>query len=137
MAEGMFGKHLAEKLGCTVDELGRMGYKGGSAGVMEMAGCPASAEAVAACAAKGIDIRAHASREVSQQLLAASDYIFAMCRMHEERIVALRPGAATKCRLLAEGEDIADPIGQPQLVYEHCADLIERAVKKRISELEL
>ncbi|MHC4705695.1 MAG: L-threonylcarbamoyladenylate synthase [Planctomycetota bacterium] len=137
MAEGAFSKYLAEKLGCTVDELERMGYKVGSAGVMEMAGCPASAEAVAACAAKGIDIRAHVSRALSEQLLAESDYIFAMCRMHQERIVALRPEAATKCRLLAEGEDIADPIGQPQVVYERCADLIERAVKRRISELEL
>jgi protein-tyrosine-phosphatase len=57
--------------------------------------------------------------------------------MHRERIVALRPEALTKCRLLAEGEDIADPIGQPQAVYERCADLIEMAVEKRISELEL
>jgi protein-tyrosine-phosphatase len=104
---------------------------------MEMAGCPASAEAVAACAAKGVDIRAHTSRALSERLLADSDYVFAMCRMHQERIVALRPEAATKCRLLAEGEDIADPIGQSQSVYEGCADLIERAVKKRISELEL
>jgi protein-tyrosine-phosphatase len=39
--------------------------------------------------------------------------------------------------LLAENSDIADPIGQPQDVYNSCADIIEEAVKKRIGGLEI
>ena len=133
MAKGIFSKYLAEKLQCEVDHLEKMGYKVFSAGVMNMAGSPASPEAVAACAAKGIDIKAHKSRTLPRELIEESDFIFAMARMHGERITALSPEAASKCALLAE-EDIADPIGQPQEVFNNCAELIEKAVKKRISE---
>jgi protein-tyrosine-phosphatase len=37
--------------------------------------------------------------------------------------------------LLAENEEIADPIGQSQEFFNNCAELIEKAVRKRISEL--
>jgi len=37
--------------------------------------------------------------------------------------------------LLAEDEEIADPIGQSQEYFNYCAELIEKAVRKRISEL--
>jgi protein-tyrosine-phosphatase len=100
-----------------------------------MAGGPASSEAVTACAAKGTDIRAHRSRALTEQLVRECDFIFAMCRTHREHIISLGPEAGSKCMLLSEGEDIADPMGQPQHVYDHCADLIEKAVKKRIGEL--
>jgi protein-tyrosine-phosphatase len=36
---------------------------------------------------------------------------------------------------MAENKDIPDPIGQGQQVFNSCAELIEKAVKKRISEL--
>lgn len=135
MAEGIFRKYLAEKLGCELDHLDKMGYKIMSAGVMGTSGYPASAEAIVVCAAKGIDIKAHKSRALSKQLVEESDFIFAMCRMHQERITALGLEAADKCVLLAENNDIADPIGQPQQFYNDCAGLIEESVKKRIGEL--
>ena len=135
MAEGMFRKYLSEKLGCSVDALSKMGYKVFSAGVMDTGGCPASAEAIAACAGRGIDIRLHKSRMLTEQLIKESDFVFAMCRMHKEQVVNLSQQAAARCVLLAENEDIADPIGQAQQVFNECADLIEKAVKKRIAEL--
>jgi len=135
MADGIFRKYLAEKLQCEVDHLDKMGYKISSAGIMDTGGSPASIEATATCAAKGIDIKAHKSRILSRKLVEESDFIFAMGRMHSERITALSPEAASKCALLAENEEIADPIGQPQAIYNNCAELIEGAVKKRIGEL--
>ena len=135
MAEGIFRRYLAKKLECSVDQVEEIGYKVCSAGVMNMAGCPASTEAIAACSAKGIDIKAHKSRKLSEQLIEESDFIFAMCRMHLERVAALSSEAVSKCALLAGNEEIADPIGQPQQVYNNCADLIEEAVKIRIDEL--
>jgi len=135
MAEGMFCKYLAEKLGCRLDQLGKMGYKTFSAGIIDAAGFPASPEAIAACAAKGIDIKAHKSRKLSERLVEESDFIFAMCRMHRERIIALSREAANRCMLLAESEEVPDPIGRPQQVYNSCAELIEKAVKERIGEL--
>lgn len=134
MAEGMFRKYLAEKLQCRVDQSDQMGYKTVSAGVIETAGFPASTEAIAACAAKGIDIRSHKSRTLSRELIRECDFIFAMAQMHLERICALEPEAANRCVLLADS-DVADPIGQPQQVYNCCANQIEKAVNKRIAEL--
>lgn len=137
MAEGMFQKYLAKKLQCKVDELGEMGYKAASAGVMGICGMPASTEAIAACAAKGIDINAHRSTALTAQLVEESDFIFAMDETHCELIAAFGPDTAAKCVLLAGKQAIADPIGQPQEIYNKCAEVIEEAVRNRVSELVL
>lgn len=137
MAEGIFRKYLAEKLNCEVDHLEKNGYKVCSAGVMGLVDMPATNEAVAACAAKGFDIRTHRSQALSQKLIENSDVIYAMSRTHCRTVLALSQKAADKCMLLAEGKDITDPIGQGQHVYDGCADLIEKAVKKRIGELKI
>ncbi len=135
MAAGIFRKYLSEKLQCEVDQIDKMGYKVSSAGMIDLANSPASAEARVACAAKGIDITAHRSTALSLELIEESDFIFGMSRTHLERVISLSSKAANKCMLMAENRDIPDPIGQGQQVFNRCADLIEKAVKKRISEL--
>jgi len=135
MAEGIFRKYLAEKLGCGIDYLEEMGYKIYSAGTIGMVGFPASGEAVLSCAAKGIDIRSHISRALTEQLIEESDFIFAMSPMHYEHITALSPKAAKKCELLAKDKSVPDPIGRGQEVYNNCRDLIEKAVKEIIGRL--
>jgi protein-tyrosine phosphatase len=135
MAEGFFRKYLAEKIGCGVDELEGKGYKVLSAGTIDMAGTPASAESIRACAAKGVDIADHASRQLTRSLVDASDFIFCMTRSHREHVLLLSAEAERKCALLARDEDIPDPIGQPQQRFDSCAAVIEAAVKTRVSEL--
>ena len=135
MAEGIFRKYLAEKLQCKVDQLNKIGYKVCSAGVMDVTGFPASAEAIAACAAKGIDLTAHRNQGLSKELIEESDFIFAMERMHQQKVIALSHEAANKCFLLAGDTGIPDPIGHSQEFFNSCADMIEAAVKKKISEL--
>ncbi len=135
MAEGIFRKYLAEKLQCNVDQLEQVGYKITSSGTMDMSGIPASAGSLVACAGKGIDLTAHRNKGLSKELIEESDFIFAMEPIHQERIIALSHEAAGKCFLLAGSQGIADPIGGPQELYNNCADMIEAAVKKRISEL--
>jgi L-threonylcarbamoyladenylate synthase len=135
MAEGIFRKYLAEKLKCSIDELEQMGYKVSSAGVMGMAGYPASAEAVAVCAARGIDISSHRNQGLTKALIEESDFIFAMEKRHLEHVIALAPDAGNRCLLLAGNKEIPDPIGLNLKFYENCANLIEKAVRKRISEL--
>lgn len=137
MAEGLFRKFLAEKLNCPVDNLKKMGYKVSSAGTMKMAISPAANEAVAACAARGVDIKAHKSTVISEQLVKESDLIFTMSRMHLENVTAISNEAESKTMLLAENESISDPVGQSQQVYNSCAAQIEKAVIKRISELNI
>ena len=135
MAEGLFRKYLAEKIGCSIDELEDKGYKVLSAGVMDMAGAPASAESLQACAAKGVDLASHASRPLTRSLVDASDFIFCMTRSHCEQVLFFSAEAEGKCSLLARDGDIPDPIGRPQEYFNRCADMIEAAVKTRVSEL--
>lgn len=135
MAEGLFRKYLAEKVGCGVDELADRGYKVLSAGTMRLVGAPASAEAVTACALKGVDIGSHMSRPLSRSLVDASDFIYCMTQTHCDQVTRLSPEAEHKCRLLASDGEVPDPIGQSQEYFNRCADYIEAAVKTRISEL--
>jgi L-threonylcarbamoyladenylate synthase len=134
MAAGIFKKYLAEKLQCKVDELEKIGYKVSSAGIIDAAGFPASSEAVKACADLGIDIRTHRNQGLSKELIKESDFIFAMERIHQERIITLEPNVGNRCLLLAGNKEIPDPIGHPQKFYDNCAKLITKAVKERISE---
>ncbi len=136
MAEGLFSKYLAEKSGCKVDQLDEKGYKVSSAGTMGIIDVEASGEAIQACASKEVDIKSHKSTAVTLSLIAESDFIFTMTQSHLEHIIALSPESAKKCHLLAE-KAISDPIWQSQEVYNRCADVIEEAVKKRLSELAI
>jgi len=45
--------------------------------------------------------------------------------------------AAERTRTLLADGDIADPIGAPPEVYAACADRIEEAIKKRLTEVPL
>jgi L-threonylcarbamoyladenylate synthase len=134
MAEGIFKKYLAEKLQCKVDQLEQAGYKISSGGIMNTSGFPASAGALAACAVKGIDLSAHRNKGLTKELIEESDVIFAMEHIHKDNIIALNHQAADKCFLLAKDKEISDPIGHPQEIFNKCADMIEAAVKERISE---
>jgi protein-tyrosine-phosphatase len=137
MAEGLFKKYLAEKLACPVDALDQKGYIIRSAGTMGMVGFPATNEAIIACLAKGVDISAHRSSALTKYLIEQSDLIYVMARAHGEAVVETSPDAAEKCLLLDGDYDIEDPIGRSQSVYGSCADLIDKAVKRNISELVL
>jgi protein-tyrosine phosphatase len=135
MAEGLFKKYLAEKLGCPVDRLEQKGYIITSAGTLGIVGFPASSEAVRACAERQVDISGHRSRALSRYLIENSELIFALARIHRNIVVEISPEAADKCLLLADDVDIPDPIGLSQSAYDSCAEQIDKAIKKRIGEL--
>jgi protein-tyrosine-phosphatase len=104
---------------------------------MGSAGFPASVEAVAVCAAKGINIGDHRNQGLSKSLVDESDFIFVMERVHRDIIINFQPEAENRCFLLAGDEDIPDPMGYPQRKYESCAKLIEKAIKERINGLAI
>jgi len=137
MAERLFRKHLAEKIGCRIDELEQIGYKVLSAGTMDLAGMPASAEAVVACEQKGIDLTDHTSRRLTRSLVEASDLIFGMAQSHCEHALFLSPEAEGRCVLLAGNDEIPDPVGRSQEYFNECANVIDAAVKARVRELVL
>jgi len=125
LAEGLFKKKLADRLGCGVDELPARGFLVISAGLAAMMGGAAAPEAVEAATAYGADLSGHVSRPLTPELAARADYLVAMTRSHLLTLTAGLAGAGARARLLSPaGEDVSDPIGGEQQVYRDCAEQI-------------
>ena len=135
MAEALCRKYISEKLECAVDEVRDMGYKVRSAGTLGSVGMPASAEVVDICLPKGVDMTRHQSRGLSREELLESDYIFVMSSNHLDSVSRICPSVMSKCLLLDDETDISDPIGGDEKIYRRCADQIEKALEKRMSEI--
>lgn len=129
MAEGLMRATLADRLGCSEEEVESRGVVVASAGLAAASGSPPSAEAVDALAAREIDITTHTAQQLSAQLVRHADLILTMTRGHREAIIGQWPEAAERTRsVLPDGGDVSDPIGGPPEVYQACADQIEQAV---------
>jgi len=137
MAEALFRRLLAEKLGCADDELMDRGYAVLSGGLSAGIGNPASPEAVACLAADGIDLRAHESQPVTERLLYQADHIIAMTRSHLQVILNEFPELSSRARLLSSvRQDISDPYGGTQKEYEDCKAEIKRDIMTLLEKLE-
>jgi protein-tyrosine phosphatase len=134
LAEALTKKLLAERLGCSTDDLPRRGFWVVSAGVSAYGEAPAAAEAVTAAAELGADLSGHQSRLVNPQLLAAADDVIAMTRGHAQALAARYPGAGPAPRLLCGDADLDDPIGAGPDVYRDCARTIVAHLKRFIPE---
>lgn len=134
LAEGLAKKALADRLGCTSDELPGRGFWVLSAGVAAYGGGPASAESLAVAAEFGADLSRHASRPVNPQLLSAADDVIAMTRSHVHALAVRYPGTGPAARLLCGEEDLDDPIGAGEEVYRECARTIRRHLDRFLPE---
>jgi len=126
MAEALLRARLAR-------EEARKDWRVGSAGVWTTDGRPASAHAIEEMARRGIDLRAHHSRNVTPQLMAEADLVLAMTRQHVEALSSAFPDHAHKVALLSEmvGQtyDIRDPYGGARLEYKYTARELEQLVE--------
>ena len=124
MAEGLFGRMIAERQDLRVL----------SAGVSTYPGQPPSAHAVEVLAELGVDISQHQSRPLSEKVIEEADWIIAMTRSHLDSIIYLFPRAAEKVYLLREFEpgatslDVADPIGMGLEAYRAARDIIRNGL---------
>ena len=136
MAEALFRNLMAKRLQCSEEELVDRGYMALSAGIAAGYGAPASPEAVKILEQIGIDLSAHASQPLTDQLLSQSDYIYTMTNSHRNAIVS---GDDEKrvSTLAADGSDISDPIGGGMAEYQRCKDEIESHISKLVSTLRL
>ena len=134
MAEALAKKVLADRLGCTPDELPGRGFWVLSAGISAWGGGPASAESVTVAAEFGADLGAHASRPVNPQLLLAADDVIVMTQSHLHALAARYPGMGPTARLLCGDEDLDDPIGAGEEVYRECARTILQHVERFLPE---
>jgi protein-tyrosine phosphatase len=136
LAEALCKKMLAEGLGCGLEELPRRGYLVVSAGMAASNGMEATAEAVAAAQELGVDLQEHASRPLTPRLASQADDLIVMTQAHREALEAHFCGFNLRPRLLSpNGEDVPDPIGCEQAVYENCARLIHNHLLKIVAEL--
>jgi protein-tyrosine phosphatase len=137
MAEALFKKMLADRLGCTVDDLPDRGFMVRSAGLAAFGGYPAPPEAAEVARRRGADLSAHRSSMISEDMVRQSDFILAMTRSHLDLLDDLfGVDRAVKPRLLCpEGTEIADPMGSEESVYAGCMTHIERALDQLLPEV--
>jgi tRNA threonylcarbamoyl adenosine modification protein (Sua5/YciO/YrdC/YwlC family) len=134
MAAYMFRAALAQRLGCAVDDLARLGYRVTSAGTAAMWDGPASAGAVEEMARRGIELGGHRSQPLTVELIHRAERIFVMSEEHRQAVLELVPGAAGRTLMLDEGRPVIDPMGGTVDDYRSCADHIQRALSRRLEE---
>lgn len=107
-----------------------------SRGLMAEGGEP-SENAVKAMAKMGIDITNHISTQLCAEDVSAADLVLTMTKGHKAAIVNALPQMAGKVFTVGEyagGEDVTDPYGGDEAVYDKCAkelyNYIERIVEK-------
>lgn len=111
-----------------------------SAGAATSGGAPAAAEAIRALSAMGVDtteLARHHSRELTRQLIADAEVVYAMTASHARAVAAIDPSAAGKVVTLdPDGNDVPDPIGGPLEVYTRTAERLRDLIGKRLDELD-
>jgi L-threonylcarbamoyladenylate synthase len=136
MAEAICKLLLAERLGCSRNELESRGFVVLSAGIAASSGMPAAANAIDVVKKRGGSLANHQSRRLTRELVLLADYVFGMTSDHIESLLDHIPEAADKIRVLhPRGEDLADPIGADRDAYQHTADAIESSLEHLLKAL--
>ncbi len=134
LAAALCRKRLADRLGCSAEDLPSRGYAIASAGLAAMHGEPAAAEAVTVAGELGADLSGHVSRPATAELLADADLIVGMTAAHIQGLGGL-VGAGGRTRLLCGESDLPDPIGGDLTVYQACAGTIWQSLQGLVDEL--
>lgn len=136
MAEGIF-KHLLKNK--NIDNINIS-----SAGINAYEGEKANEKAVSVLKSQGIDITSHKSRQLTDNIIEASDLILTMTYNHKMAILKYAPKASKKVFTLREfantfneentedNFDIDDPFGMDYNVYEQSMEEIKSELEKII-----
>ncbi len=111
-----------------------------SAGIMQYGGFPPNELASGTCAARGIDISGHVSRELTEEIVADADTILVMEHRHLARVNEL--GGDKKAFLLTDypdasgrGREVRDPIGMGLEFYEEVYEELEKVIAKIVRRM--
>ena len=138
MAEALFRKVVAERLGCGPEEIDQRGVVVTSAGLAAWAGGPASSGALEAVAEMGGDLRGHSSQPLTESLVRQADVILTMTASHRAALLAQFPEAGDRVAMLSpDRRDVIDPIGGSLDTYRSCARQIREHLAARIATLDL
>lgn len=111
-------------------------YAVASAGIAAAPGNPTTLEAVQAVRTLGIDFQGTTSTPLTQELLDAAVTIYTLTHSHKDAILNAAPNIADRIDLLdPEGNDVPDPIGHPQHIYDETAERIQQLVIERLDEI--
>ena len=106
-----------------------LGHEAQSAGLrVALEGLPASDGALVAMKRRGLDLKAHRSRPVSNHLLEWADQVVCATDEHREKLLWQYPAYTAKT--LAFSPPIYDPYGGSDEEYERTAALIESQIKE-------
>ena len=120
MAEGLFRQMAPEGA-----------YSVSSAGVFARKDDPASEEAVAVMAGKGIDLSGHRARLLTCEMVDQADLICCMTPTHAARLLGAFPQGEEKLLVW----NIPDPFGGDDEIYRACARHLEEQVKTLLADL--
>lgn len=119
-------------------ELG--GLEVASAGTAALEGMPASPEAVAVMARRGLDLSAHRARRLLPEMVREANWVLTMTEAQRSEVLRLVPEAGGHVFLLKyfpPGEDepgpeheVGDPVGKSEEVYEQVARELEQALRR-------
>ncbi|HTU20056.1 MAG TPA: Sua5/YciO/YrdC/YwlC family protein [Gemmataceae bacterium] len=135
LAEALFKKRLADRLGCAIEELPGRGYQVMSAGLSAAGGRPAAAEAEQVARGYGADLSAHRSQPLTLELAAQADLLVGMTQSHLRALTDYFGHLGASPRLLDPAGDIADPIGGDQPVYDECGQQIWELLESLAAEI--
>jgi protein-tyrosine-phosphatase len=110
-----------------------------SAGIWALDGNPASENARAVMAERGIDISDHIAHTVTANDVAEADLILVMSQEHAEVLRNTWPQYDWKLHRLAEmsgrRKDISDPYGRAVNAYRDCADTISDYIDRGFARI--
>jgi protein-tyrosine-phosphatase len=108
-----------------------------SAGLSAVPGQEASAHAVSAMAELGIDLSAHVSRPIGDDVIEGADVVIGITSSHADQLKAWFPEAARRVRLLPNDSQISDPFGGPIEAYRDTAAQLRPLIDRLIEELAM
>lgn len=107
-------------------------YFARSTGTWALNNTPASENAVAAMAERGIDLSAHRGQTITREMIDQAAVIIVMTRSHRDALVSEFPAARAKIHLMSELADrvydIADPYGGTLAEYQDCANALKNLI---------
>ena len=137
MGEAILRKLIAEKIGCSIEQLGDKGVNVMSAGIAAGSGGGPAGQAVEVMHQQGLNIEKHASQPLTDRLVQFADFIFTMTNGHRNAVVNAWPDTAARTHLVRrDGSDVSDPIGQSVSVYQSTAEQIEANLKDWVNEID-
>lgn len=113
-------------------------FSASSAGVSAWDGAPASDGSLLVGMENGLDLNKHRSRMLSPEIVANSDYIFAMATQHLQQVEAIGgQGRTWLLKEFAEGakEAVSDPFGGDLPVYRATFEELSKAISSILDRL--